>query len=162
MNSVVVCWHSVKDKSTVSKSSLSWCLSAYYDVSACHSLSLSPVNPDWFYLHGFTFLVQVHPGGPGYSPGGAYNGWRSSKQKELNGNIERSAIQWHLASLAKIWNQVRILAWARFAKDQILAGAGARIWYNPTSVFEFLCPFLFLSNSVREDWLNKYRNLVVV
>ena len=26
----------------------------------CQSLSLAPVNPDWFYLPGFTFLVQAH------------------------------------------------------------------------------------------------------
>ena len=32
----------------------SWC--------HCHSLSLAPVNPDWFYLPGFTFLVPAHPG----------------------------------------------------------------------------------------------------
>ena len=31
----------------------------------CHSLSLAPVNPDWFYLPGFTFLVPAHPGSPG-------------------------------------------------------------------------------------------------
>jgi len=35
-----------------------------------HSLSLAPVNPDWFYLPGYTFLVPVHPGSPGRSPGG--------------------------------------------------------------------------------------------
>ena len=34
----------------------------------CHSLSLAPVNPDWFYLPGFTFLVPAHPGGPGHIP----------------------------------------------------------------------------------------------
>jgi len=34
----------------------------------CHSLSLAPVNPDCFYLPGFTFLVTVHPGSPGHSP----------------------------------------------------------------------------------------------
>jgi len=27
-----------------------------------HSLSLAPVNPDWFYLPGFTFLVPAHLG----------------------------------------------------------------------------------------------------
>jgi len=29
----------------------------------CHSLSVAPVDPDWFYLPGFTFLVlsQVVP-----------------------------------------------------------------------------------------------------
>jgi len=30
----------------------------------CHSLSLAPANPDWFYLPGFTFLVLAHPGSP--------------------------------------------------------------------------------------------------
>jgi len=34
----------------------------------CHSLSLAPVNPDWFYLAGFTFLVPAHLGSPGQSP----------------------------------------------------------------------------------------------
>ena len=38
----------------------SWC--------HCHSLSLAPVNPDWFYLPGFTFLVLAHPGSPGQNP----------------------------------------------------------------------------------------------
>jgi len=28
----------------------------------CHSLYLAPVNPDWFYLSGFTFAVPAHPG----------------------------------------------------------------------------------------------------
>ena len=36
----------------------------------CHSLSLAPVNPDWFYLPVFTFLVLAHPGSPGQSRGG--------------------------------------------------------------------------------------------
>ena len=40
----------------------SWC--------HCHSLSLAPVNPDWFYLSGFIFLVPDHPGSPRQSPGG--------------------------------------------------------------------------------------------
>jgi len=31
----------------------------------CHSLSLASVNPDWFYLLGFTFLVPAHPDSPG-------------------------------------------------------------------------------------------------
>jgi len=35
-----------------------------------HSLSLTPVNPDWFYLPGFTFLVPADPGSTGQSPGG--------------------------------------------------------------------------------------------
>jgi len=34
----------------------------------CHSLSLTPVNPDWFNLPGFIFLVPAHPGGPGHIP----------------------------------------------------------------------------------------------
>jgi len=40
---------------------LSWC--------HCDSLSLAPVNPDWFYLPGFTFLVPAHPGSPRQSRG---------------------------------------------------------------------------------------------
>jgi len=36
----------------------------------CHSLSLAPVNPDWIYLPGFSFLVQAHPDSPSQSPGG--------------------------------------------------------------------------------------------
>ena len=39
----------------------SWC--------HCHSLYLAPVNPDWFYLPGFTFLVLAHPSSPRHSPG---------------------------------------------------------------------------------------------
>ena len=34
----------------------------------CHSLSFAPVNPDWFYLPGFTFLVLAHPGSPRHNP----------------------------------------------------------------------------------------------
>jgi len=34
------------------------------------SLSLAPVNPHWFYLIGFTFLVPAHPGSPGQNPRG--------------------------------------------------------------------------------------------
>jgi len=30
--------------------------------------SLAPVNPDWFYLPGFTFLIPVHLGNPGQNP----------------------------------------------------------------------------------------------
>jgi len=30
----------------------------------CHPLSHAPVNPDWFYLPGFTFLMLAHPGSP--------------------------------------------------------------------------------------------------
>jgi len=36
----------------------------------CNSLSLAPVNPDWFYLPGFTFLAPAHLGSPRHSPGG--------------------------------------------------------------------------------------------
>jgi len=38
----------------------SWC--------HCHSLSLAAVNPDWFYLPDFTFLVPAHLGSPGQNP----------------------------------------------------------------------------------------------
>ena len=34
-------------------------------------LSLAPVNPDWFYLPGFTFLVPAHPFSPGQNPEGS-------------------------------------------------------------------------------------------
>jgi len=37
-------------------------------------LSLAPVNPDWFYLPGFTFLMLAHPGSPGQNPRGRQNG----------------------------------------------------------------------------------------
>jgi len=33
-----------------------------------HSLSLAPVNPDWFYLPGFIFLVPTQPSSPGQNP----------------------------------------------------------------------------------------------
>jgi len=31
---------------------------------ALTTLSLAAVNPDWFYVPGFTFLVSAHPGSP--------------------------------------------------------------------------------------------------
>jgi len=40
----------------------SWC--------HCLSLSLAPINPDWFNLPGFTFLVPAHPGSPRQNPTG--------------------------------------------------------------------------------------------
>jgi len=40
----------------------SWC--------HCHSLSLAPVNPEWFHLAGFTFLVPAHLGSPGQNQRG--------------------------------------------------------------------------------------------
>jgi len=40
----------------------------------CHSLSLAPVNQDWFYLPGFTILVPAHLGSPGHNLRGLYNG----------------------------------------------------------------------------------------
>jgi len=36
-----------------------------------HSLFLAPINPDWFYLSGFTFLLPAHLGSPGQN-------WRGS------------------------------------------------------------------------------------
>jgi len=36
----------------------------------CHSLSLAPVNPDRFYLPGFTFLVPADRGSCRRSPAG--------------------------------------------------------------------------------------------
>jgi len=39
----------------------------------CHSQSLAPVSPDWFYLPGFTILVPAHPGSPGQNLRGLLN-----------------------------------------------------------------------------------------
>jgi len=39
-----------------------------------HALYLAPVDPDWFYLPGFTFLVPAAPGCPGQNPTGPLNG----------------------------------------------------------------------------------------
>jgi len=35
-----------------------------------HALSLAPKNPDWFYLHGFIFLVPAHLGSLGQNQKG--------------------------------------------------------------------------------------------
>ena len=40
----------------------SWC--------HCYSLSLALVNPEWFYLPGFTFLVPARLDSPGKDPRG--------------------------------------------------------------------------------------------
>jgi len=44
------------------------CRFAYGPADATATHSLVPVNPDWFYLPGFTFLVPAHPGSSGQSP----------------------------------------------------------------------------------------------
>jgi len=54
----------------------------------CHSLSLAAVNPGWFYLHGFTFLVSAHLGSPSQSPGGHQTVNRCSKPSSLLSNIQ--------------------------------------------------------------------------
>jgi len=61
-NWVVGCWRSCVWVKVLICIWLSWC--------HCHSLSLAPVIPDWFYLPGFTFLVLAHPGSPGQNPRG--------------------------------------------------------------------------------------------
>ena len=62
-NWVVGCWHCYSVWGEVQICIWpSWC--------HCHSLSLTPVNPDWFYLPGFTFLVPAQSGSPRHSPGG--------------------------------------------------------------------------------------------
>ena len=48
----------------------SWC--------HCHSLSLAPVNPDWFYLPGFTVQVLAHLDSPGQNPEEPWNDCGSS------------------------------------------------------------------------------------
>jgi len=62
-NWVVGCWHGC-----VSGSRCRFCI--WPSWWHCHLLSLAPVNPDFFYLPGFTFLVPVHPGSPGQNPRG--------------------------------------------------------------------------------------------
>jgi len=49
----VECWHCLRLGQGADLHMLSWC--------HCHSLSLAPVNADWFYFPGFTFLVPAHP-----------------------------------------------------------------------------------------------------
>jgi len=44
------------------------CRFAYGPADATATLSLAPINPDWFYLPGFTFLVPAYPGSPGQNP----------------------------------------------------------------------------------------------
>ena len=45
------------------------CRFTYGPAHATTTHYLAPVNPDWLYLTGFTFLVPAHPGSPGRSPG---------------------------------------------------------------------------------------------
>jgi len=47
-NSVMGCWHGWSE--------VQICI--WPSRCHCHSLSLAPVNPDWFYLPGSSFLVQ--------------------------------------------------------------------------------------------------------
>jgi len=44
------------------------CKFAYGPVDATASHYLAPINPDWFYLPGFTSLVLAHLGSPGQNP----------------------------------------------------------------------------------------------
>jgi len=46
------------------------CRFAYGPADATATHSLASVNPDWFCLPGFTFLVPADPGSPGHSLGG--------------------------------------------------------------------------------------------
>jgi len=70
-NCVMRCWHC--------HLSAARCRFAFGPADATlHSLSLAPVNPDWFYLPGFTFLIPAHPGNPG-----AINGYSSSSSSSL-------------------------------------------------------------------------------
>jgi len=53
---------------------LAWfCLQRAADLHLAQLMPMpltAPVNPDWFYLPGFTFLVSAHPGSPGQNPEG--------------------------------------------------------------------------------------------
>jgi len=46
------------------------CRFAYGPADATATDYVLTVNPDWFYLPGFTFLVPAHPGSPGQNPRG--------------------------------------------------------------------------------------------
>jgi len=59
MSGGVLAWLSVRGKVQICIRP-SWC--------HCHSLSLALVNPDWFYIPGFIFLVPAHPDSPGQNP----------------------------------------------------------------------------------------------
>jgi len=61
-NWVVGCWHGYLSGRGADLHMAGWC--------HCHSLSLASVNPDWFYLPGFTILVPAHLGSLGHSLGG--------------------------------------------------------------------------------------------
>jgi len=60
----------------------------------CQSLSLAPVNRDWFYMPGFTFPVPAHPGSPRQNPRGLWNtcacvhACQSSRWKSLPGLVD--------------------------------------------------------------------------
>jgi len=56
-NWVVGCWHGICLGEVQIYIWPSWC--------HCRSLSLAPVNPDWFCQNGSAFLVPAYPGCPG-------------------------------------------------------------------------------------------------
>jgi len=60
LTGVVGCWHGSVCGEVQICIWPSWC--------QCHTLSLAPVNPDWFYLPGFTFLVPAYQGSPRQNP----------------------------------------------------------------------------------------------
>jgi len=39
-----------------------------YGPADASATAIAPVNTDWFYLPGFTFLVPAHPGSPRQNP----------------------------------------------------------------------------------------------
>jgi len=59
-NSLVGCWHGYL-------SGVRYRF-AYGPADANATHSLAPVNPDWFYIPGFMFLVPAHPGSPRPNP----------------------------------------------------------------------------------------------
>jgi len=70
------CWLGVRKGIQPVKNWVVGCWCGYLSEVRCiwpsrcysHSLSLAPVNPDWFYLPAFTFLVLAHPGSPEQNP----------------------------------------------------------------------------------------------
>jgi len=61
-NWVMECWRGYVSGSR--------CRFAYGPGDATATHCLAPVNPDWFYLPGFIFLVPAHPAGPEQNPTG--------------------------------------------------------------------------------------------
>ena len=88
---------------------LAWLSSVWGEVQICiwpswchyHSLSLAPVNPDWFYQNGSAFLVLAYPGCPGKRPLNECSSSSSSSSRYQNqSRFYWSKRQWVLVASA--------------------------------------------------------------